>query len=167
VFKFLFGIIVGVVLLPCILLGMAIAGRISVKATAEPPRWERLLGQFALHRAIATQASETKNPYPPTEENLLAGMKYYREGCDGCHGLANKKSEWGAKDFYPRAPQFGFEPTRLTEEQLYFVIKHGIRNTGMGGSSEYTEERLWKLAGFLNHMKSLPPGVAGEWQKQN
>jgi mono/diheme cytochrome c family protein len=164
VFKFLFGVIVGVLLLPCIVIGMTIAGRISVRATAEPPGWERVLAQFLLHRAISAQAGATKNPYAPTEANLLEGLKYYRDGCDGCHGLANKKSEWGAKDFYPRAPQFGFEPTQLTEEQLYYVIKHGIRNTGMGGS---TEERVWKLAGFVSRMKSLPPAVAAEWKKQN
>jgi len=166
--KFLAGLVLGLLLPPAVYISLALAGRLSVVADAEPPGWEKVLASHALQKSIVRQAPEQKNPVPPTEENLLAGMKTFVDGCAGCHGTAAKKSRWGAEEFYPRAPQFGFAPPDLTESQIFWVIKKGIRYSGMGGNGGeggYPDEKIWKMASFLSSLKSLPPKVAEEWQK--
>src|SRR2546430_4502851 len=49
---------------------------------------------------------------------------------------SEKKSIWGTSDFYPRVPQFGFDPPRLPDWQIYWVLKNGIRYR----SEEHTSE---------------------------
>jgi hypothetical protein len=76
----------------------------------------------------------------------------------------------GSEEFYPRVPQFGFEPPEIPEAQIFWVAKNGIRYSGMGGNpveGGYSDEQMWKLATFLSHLKSLPPRVAAEWQKKS
>jgi mono/diheme cytochrome c family protein len=163
--KFLAGLIVGILVTPVAYLTLALTGRLSVAANAEPPRWEKTLAWIALQKSIKRQAPEQKNPIAPTEENLLAGMKLFVDGCAGCHGTASKKSQWGTGNFYPRVPQFGFAPPELTEAQIFWVVKHGIRYSGMGGDDGGKEENMWKLATFLTRLKVLPPRVEAEWQK--
>jgi hypothetical protein len=68
---------------PVLFLALALAGRLSVVADSEPPAWEKTLAQIALAKSISRQAPEQKNPLAPTEENLLAGMKLFLEGCEG------------------------------------------------------------------------------------
>ena len=63
--------------------------------------------------------------------------------------------------FYP-PPEFAHAGTQFTEPELFWIIKHGIRRTAMsayGLPGDYSEEQLWLLADFVEHMKSLPPSV--------
>jgi mono/diheme cytochrome c family protein len=50
-------------------------------------------------------APETKNPLPPNEANLTAGMEIFQSHCAVCHGDINHGSPL-AESLYPRAPQF-------------------------------------------------------------
>ena len=166
--NFLLGLILGILMLPVVVLAMAVTGRLPVVATENPPRWEQALLHFALERSLARQVPDLKNPVAPTEENLLAGMKTFRDGCAGCHGEADKKSRWGTEEFYPRVPQFGFEPTALSDPQIFWVIKNGVRYSGMGGNGGtggYSDEQIWKVASFLSRLNSLPRNVVVEWHK--
>lgn len=164
--KFLLGVLVGIVLPPAIFVFLALTGLLPAAADSAPPSWERTLAWAALQKSIVRQAPQMKNPIAPTEENLLEGMKLFLDGCEGCHGSALKKSRWGTEEFYPRVPQFGFEPPELSEAQIFWVVKKGIRYSGMGGNGGYTDEQMWKLATFLGALKSLPPRVATEWRKK-
>lgn len=164
--KFLLGLLVGIVLPPAILALLALMGRLPVNAKEEPPNWEKRFLQWAVARSIARQAPMTKNPYPATDENMLAGLKEFHDDCDGCHGTGAKKSIWGTSDFYPRVPQFGFDPPRLMDYQIYWVLRNGIRYSGMGGNDPgISEEHAWQLAMFLSRLDSLPPAVQAEWRK--
>lgn len=168
--KFFVGLILGVLATPVIFATLALTGRLAIVANAEPPGWEKTLAWISLQKSIVRQAPEQKNPIVPTEENLLVGMKLFVDGCAGCHGTALKKSQWGTGNFYPRVPQFAFDPPALTEAQIFWVVKNGIRYSGMGGNggeAGYPDEKMWKMASFLGHIKSLPPRVTEEWRKKS
>ena len=165
--NFLLGLLLGILLPPVILTSLALMGRLPINAKDEPPNWEKKLMQAAVARSVARQAPVLKNPYAASDENLLAGMKIFHDDCDGCHGTGEKKSIWGTSDFYPRVPQFGFDPPHLQDWQIYWVLKNGIRYSGMGGNDPgISEEHAWQLAMFLSRLDSLPPAVEAEWRKR-
>src|SRR5258706_8278083 len=87
----------------------------------------------ALMARLAHDAKGMKNPLEPNEATLLAGMKVYRDDCAGCHGGARGESAWGAKNFYPPVPQLVQEGVDLPAPELYLLVKHGVRYTGMAG----------------------------------
>jgi mono/diheme cytochrome c family protein len=165
--KFFLGLVLGIVMPPAILAVLALAGRLSINAKDEPPHWEKQFMQAVVARSVARQAPVLKNPYAATDDNLLAGMKVFHDDCDRCHGTGEKRSSWGINDFYPRVPQFGFDPPRLADWQIYWVVKNGIRYSGMGGNDPgISEEHAWKVALFLSRLDSLPPAVTAEWHKK-
>jgi mono/diheme cytochrome c family protein len=50
-----------------------------------------------------------------------------------------------------------------TEAQLFWIIKHGIRNTGMPAWGELlTDDSIWQLAGLLKNQQDLPPSVKAQ-----
>jgi mono/diheme cytochrome c family protein len=166
--KFLAGLLLGIILLPAVLLLMGVTGHLSIAATGHPPQWEKNLAQYVVEKSIARQAPVLKSPIEPTEENFLAGMKVFQDACNGCHGTASERSAWGTTDFYPRVPQFGFEPPTLADWQIFWVAKNGIRYTGMGGyAPEMSDDHAWKVALFLSRLNSLPPAVAVKWHQKN
>jgi hypothetical protein len=52
-----------------------------------------------------TNGPHLSNPVAATDENLLAGMKIFRDACAGCHGDPSATSDYGAS-FYPHVLQF-------------------------------------------------------------
>ncbi|HKS04420.1 MAG TPA: c-type cytochrome [Chthoniobacterales bacterium] len=136
-----------------------------VSATAVPPQWEFNLAQSTLQASLSRQANGLTNPVSPSEEVLIAGLKSFKMNCAGCHGLPGQPSQWGTRNFYPRAPQFPDDPPHLSAPAMFVAIKHGIRYSGMGGwDGMMADEEIWKVATFLEHIGSLPPEVRKNWK---
>ena len=104
-------------------------------------------------------------PIPVSDETLAAGMKIYRTNCAGCHGVFGQLSKWGANGFYPRVPQFPQTPPSLRSEEMFLIVREGIRYSGMGSwKALMSEEETWKVVLFLSKMQSLPPAVKLQWE---
>ena len=57
----------------------------------------------------------------------------------------------------PQLPQVG---TQYSQPEMYWIIKHGIRNTAMSAyGSFYSDKELWALTTFLRQIDHLPPGM--------
>ena len=162
---FAYGLVVGILLIPLVAIMAYLLGWVSVSATSNPPHWEVFIARTALAASVGRQAAKLQNPTSPTNANLMAGLKYYRDGCAGCHGDVGKPSQWGATGFYPRAPQFDAEPPLKPDWQMFWIVKHGVRYSGMGAWENLASDNdIWKVVTFLNHLKSLPPDVEAAWR---
>src|SRR5947199_168519 len=94
--RFLLGFVLGVLLLPLGALLAAWFGAFSIHANDTAPVWEKALARRALNTAVARKAPKITNPVTPTDDNLLAGMKIFRDGCAGRHGARNNSSDYDA-----------------------------------------------------------------------
>ena len=146
----------------------AISARLGwwpVSATAMPPQWESAFGQVTLQASLSRQARRLTNPMQPSNEVLIAGLKIFKMNCAGCHGSRDQPSQWGTRNFYPRVPQFADNPSHLSAPQMFVAIKYGIRYSGMGAwDGMMSDEEIWKVATFLEHIGSLPPEVQANWK---
>jgi mono/diheme cytochrome c family protein len=164
--KFLAGVFVAVVALPLGIILLARQGFIEIESDVSPPAWEEKLTDMALDARVERQAPEEANPFPPTPQNLMAGMKIYRQNCEGCHGNpAMKSNDYGAS-FYPKAPQFTVGPPGDPDAHLFYVVKHGIRRTAMPSwGKTLTDDQIWKVVAFVRKMKALPASVETDWRR--
>lgn len=163
--KFLLGIGLG---LFAPILGALVGARLgwlSVSATQDPPAWETRLARMAVDASLADSAPRLSNPTGARDEELLEGMKLYRNNCAGCHGDANRPSDWGIRGFYPRVPQFVQSPPRKPDWQMFWIVRHGIRYSGMGAWSGemLSDKQVWEAVTFLSRLDSLPPAVDKAW----
>jgi thiosulfate dehydrogenase len=163
--KLLTGFALGVAFLPILGLIAIHLGLCPVRATATPPAWEHRLAASALRASLARDAVHVASPVPAGDEDLLAGMKLYRNDCAGCHGDFGHPSVWGTAGFYPRVPQFSEQPSPLTPGQMYLVVKRGIRYSGMGAWDRLlADEDIWRVVSFLSRLNALPPSVDAAWR---
>jgi mono/diheme cytochrome c family protein len=163
--RFLVGFLLGVVALPALLVAFGFRGVLPIAATTLPPEWETRVASRSVTASLVREAEWLKNPLPATDETLLAGLKIYRNSCAGCHGDVGQPSRWGARNFYPPAPQFVEKPSTLSAPQMFLAVKHGIRYSGMGGwDGEIPDDDIWRVASFLSRLDSMPPRVAEAWK---
>jgi len=149
------GFVVGVLVL---LLVVAVVGFIVVNlglvdARADiGPTWYDPLLAHAMDASTARHAPKLTNPLPPSPEVLNDGKKAYSISCAICHGSAEKpQSEIG--ELNPPAPEFfGGDPAGMPENQNFYIIKHGIRMTGMPAwEKKMSDEDIWKIVMYLSH----------------
>jgi mono/diheme cytochrome c family protein len=175
--KLFVGFLLGVLALPLALIIVGRLGFLPVNSNTLPARWESAFAQMALDSSAARHAPQIPNPIAPTEENLTAGMKLFQNDCAGCHGTPNSAPENEANvTLYPPAPQFALHPPTKPDYQLFWIVRGGVRYTGMfswGGQfapdasgHDPSDEKIWTAVTFLTHLNSLPPSVNAEWHKK-
>jgi mono/diheme cytochrome c family protein len=163
--KFFIGFLTAAVLISLALFCYVRFGFVDPRADIDPGSMEMRIAMPALDASVDRRAPDTKNPVQPTEENLQSGMKIYQSTCSGCHGDISHPHAAFGDSFYPRAPQFVEDAPDMTDSQNFYIIKHGVRLSGMpawGKTLEDTE--IWNVTTFLSNMNKLPPRVSDRWK---
>jgi mono/diheme cytochrome c family protein len=96
---------------------------------------------------------------------LRESIKLYREHCAACHGDPAAPERILGQSFYPPAPQFMTDMPDMPANQNFYIIKHGIRMTGMPAWGKLlSDDQIWRLTTFLSEMGKLPPSINQEWE---
>jgi mono/diheme cytochrome c family protein len=158
--RFVAGFLTGVLGLVLVVLICLRFGFADVRADATIAAWLTAWLNASAHASVARQASSLPAFAPATDVNVIAGGKLYLSDCVGCHGEPDKApSDFGAT-FYPAAPQLALEGTRYSEQQVFWIAKHGVRRTGMSAQADsYSDEQLRLLAAFIARMPRLSPNI--------
>jgi len=165
--NFLLGVVLTLLILAIAGAGVVLLGLSPTQADSAPPRWEMHIMHTALDHAIERNAPRVNNPIPPTDQNLIDGMKTYVMACAECHGGLDRKRSEMAHSFYPPAPSLILHPLDDPEWQVFYVVRTGIRNTAMPAwSKTMSEADMWKVTSFLTRIDKLPSAVQDYWQKQ-
>jgi len=158
--NFLFGVIftlVAVALAACLYVRFGFG---EVRGDTPVSSFETRLMLPGVHASIRREAPEMANPVAPTDENLIKGGKLYADACEGCHGTPGKP--FGAKGIplIPAPPEFPIVGTELSEAQVFWVAKHGIRRTGMFANGAFAkDDDLWAIAAYIKRMGTVSQTV--------
>jgi mono/diheme cytochrome c family protein len=164
--NFILGIVIAILVLLIGTLGLALLGFLPTRADSAPPQMERHIAMSALDNSVERHAPRVNNPVPPTDENLIAGLKLYTMNCAGCHGGIDRQPSALEKSFYPPPPNLILHPPDDPEWHVFYVIRTGVRYTGMPAwDKTLSEPDLWKLTAFLTRIEKLPPAVQDYWKK--
>jgi mono/diheme cytochrome c family protein len=105
------------------------------------------------------------SPIPPTDDNLIDGMKLYTMNCSLCHGTLDNKPSQLEKALYPPVPQVILDPLDDPEWHIFYAIRTGVRYTGMPAwGKALSDQDIWKLTMFLSRIQKLPPKVQDYWK---
>jgi mono/diheme cytochrome c family protein len=158
--KFLLGVLVGIAVPVVGVFSYLRLGMAEVRADIPPARWETHLMNSGVQASLRRKAPDVPNPLLPTDENLIAGGKLYLNACSGCHGRPGKPFGGKGPILYPPIPELPVIGTELSEAQIFWVAKHGIRRSGMFANGVWaSDENLWTVAAYIKRMNSLPPAV--------
>jgi mono/diheme cytochrome c family protein len=166
--NFILGMVVAVLVLLIVGVGFALLGFMPTNANAVPPKLERQIAMSALDAAMERHAPRVNNPVPPTDDNLIAGIKIYVMNCAECHGGLDRKPVPQGLSMYPPAPNLLSDPPDDPEWHIFYAIRTGVRYTGMPAwDKTLSESDLWKVTAFLSRMNKLPPAVQDYWKKSS
>jgi len=165
--RILLGVVLGVILVPLVILGWFVFGKVPV-AVADPPLpQERLITSVPLNARIDRELIKTP-PIQPDGDNLVAGAQIYADQCAACHGLPAKPSSFGAHMF-PDAPPLwqkhhNGNVVGVSDDppgETYWKVANGIRLSGMPSFNKVlTDTEMWQVSLLMaNADKPLPPAA--------
>lgn len=160
---FVFGALTAYGLPLVVLLSVARLGVVPVQADVAPGRLEAGLLGSVLHASVARHAPRNDNPLPASKENLIAGAMLYRQMCSRCHGVSKESGNTFGDSFYPPAPHLPTHRTAYRDSEMFWIVKHGIRNTAMPAlGSLLSDDDIWQVVTLLRNFDSLPDPVTAE-----
>jgi mono/diheme cytochrome c family protein len=160
--RFLFGLLIGVCLLPAAGYLFVISGRMPVATHGNPLPFEKFLARKAQHAAYDPEAGKP-SPVSADELNLLAGARVYQAQCAVCHGVLGHPASAIARGMFPLPPQLLPPKKGVTDDlvgETYWKVKNGLRLTGMPGfGSSLSDTEIWQVSVLLQGANKLPPSV--------
>ena len=152
-----------VVLLVLALLGGGLAAYSIASrglGTRTTPSWiEATLAKTMRSWATPSRMRNTKNPVQASPEVMDEALAHFADHCAGCHGNDGSGQTEIGRSFYPPAPDMRAAPTQtLTDGEIFSIIEHGIRMTGMpawGTGTPEGEHQSWALVHFIRRLPSL------------
>jgi mono/diheme cytochrome c family protein len=131
--------------------------------------------------AVPSEARVVSNPVPASPDVLRDGMAHFADHCATCHANNGSGDTSIGRGLYPKAPDMRLAATQdLTDGELFYIIEHGVRFTGMpawGDGTPETATGSWHLVHFIRRlpqlteqeladMKALNPKSPEEWREE-
>jgi len=151
-------------LLSAVLLAAVVAaafiysGIFNVAAT--DPHWTatRWMFEQARIRSIRTHASGIVMPKGyDTDDKLVGAVGHFSEHCAICHGGPGIKRNDIGEGMYPKPPDLTNVSARYAPGELFWILKNGIKMTGMPSMASDGDEMLWATVALLQKLPRLSP----------
>jgi mono/diheme cytochrome c family protein/catechol 2,3-dioxygenase-like lactoylglutathione lyase family enzyme len=132
-------------------LGLAAFCVIDLSAEANPSWAERRLAFGLLEARIVMHGI----PAPPPSDTSgdVRSAQVYQQRCAFCHGGIDGSAAGFAQALSPRPPQFVVDRPRASVPIDAYIIKHGIRWTGMPAFKSMSDADAWRLAAYVHHVR--------------
>src|SRR5262245_10830188 len=109
------------------------------------------------NRAITVRAVGIDVPPLSEPEKISKGALDYSEMCIQCHLAPGEKESELRQGLYPQPPDLT-ERVQISQAEMFWVIKHGIKMTGMPAwGLTHDDERIWNIVAFIQELPGLTP----------
>lgn len=114
--------------------------------------------EFSMHRSVATYAAGTVVPALDDPAMVLKGAGQYEIGCRACHGSPSVPTSRLASAMLPVPPYLPRVVGDWSDAELFEVVKHGIKFTGMPAwPSQRRDDEVWAMVAFLRALPAMRP----------
>ena len=131
----------------------------NISALPKPGGFETSIATPLRNWLIRRAASGPIPPAPPaTPEAISQGANMFGMACATCHGQGGRHPTAVGGGLYPRAADLASPAVQeLSDRELFWVIKNGIRMTGMPGFGRtLTNNEIWQLVDFVRSLPNQP-----------
>ena len=135
---------------------LAASGVIPIKASSGHWAVTRWFLQFSKQRSFSTHSIGTEVPPLDDARLVLQGAGAYETNCSACHGSPLLPDPRVAQHMTPRPP---YLPTTLhnwDDAELFYIVKHGIKFTGMPAwPARQRDDEVWAVVAFIRRLPDL------------
>lgn len=136
----------------------AYSGLVNVAAVGKEGNISKWFLTSVRDKSIGSRSGDIAVP-ALTDSSLLAkGFDYYNEMCVTCHGAPGHEPDELAQGLNPPAPLFAHTPSTRSAAETFWIIKNGIKMTGMAAfGPTHSDSLIWGMAAVVRQLASMTP----------
>lgn len=127
----------------------------NIAAVGGPGPTETAVANSARRWYVSRAARTVPSPdIPNNAANVSAGDSLYSMECGSCHGADGRTPAPIGQAMYPRVPSLSSAAVqKLSDKELFWIIKNGIRLSGMPGFQHINSDReLWQITYYVRSL---------------
>lgn len=134
-----------------------LAGIYNVAASSRHFAITDYLLKLVLHRSIATYSLGI-DPLPLDRPGMAElGARHFAAGCQPCHAGPDRAQSPIAAGMYPPAPALGDIVGRWDDAELFWIVRHGLKFTGMPQwPGDGRDDEVWPVVAFMRQLPDMP-----------
>jgi cytochrome c553 len=111
---------------------------------------------FGMRNSVARRAMLIEVPALDDPDLVKLGAGHFHGGCAFCHGAPGSSVSPIARHMLPPPPDLARAMRSWTDQELFWIVQHGIKYTGMPGwvALERADE-IWAVVAFLRRLPQL------------
>jgi mono/diheme cytochrome c family protein len=164
----LIGIVLGVaVVVPIGVYAFVKSGIYDVGASRRHTRFTEWITHDTMINSVGARARGITPPAWTSSAQLVAGYCAYETHCVACHGADAVAREPWVGGMEPQPPYLLDVTREFTPSQLFWIVKNGIKMTGMPGwGSSMSDRDIWNTVAWIEQTKKLPPQTYLRWRSE-
>jgi hypothetical protein len=130
----------------------------SYNIGASSPHWPLTEWVMATARDRSIQTHARGISVPPGFDDparLALGVEHFAAHCAVCHGAPGVPKGDIALGLYPASPNLADPGTTRPPADQFWILKHGIKMTGMPAWSDHGDDELWATVAFLQKLPAM------------
>lgn len=149
-------VLVGALLTLIAMAVIAISGVYNVAASSGHWVITDKLIRFAVRRSIVIRSLSIDAPDLSNEGLVRLGAAHYELACATCHGSPAEDSSRIVHGMLPRPPSLQNTAIEWTPEQLFWIIRNGLKLTAMPAWSDLRrDDEVWAVVAFLQRLPDM------------
>ncbi|WFP62172.1 c-type cytochrome [Mesorhizobium sp. WSM4904] len=149
-------VVFGAIGLPVVILLGAWIGFFNVGASSGHWKVTAWFLQLAMRSAVRTYALAVDAPKTLDRRGLPAAAGHFARACAICHGAPGELRSPAVLRMLPQPPDLALTVGDWTDAQLFRIVKHGIRFTGMPAwPARDRDDEVWAMVAFLRELPKL------------
>lgn len=113
---------------------------------------------FAMQSSVRTYALPVEAPQQLPSEGIQPAAGHFERGCAICHGSPAAERSPAVMEMLPHPPDLAgvLGGDKWTDEQLFRIVKKGVRFTGMPAwPTQDRDDEVWEMVAFLRSYPDL------------
>jgi cytochrome c553 len=112
--------------------------------------------EFGMKNSVRRRAW-TITPPPLDDPDLVTlGAAHFHRACAHCHGAPGMRGDLTAQRALPPPPDLRHVSREWTDNELFWIVKHGIKYTGMPAwVALERDDEIWPVVAFLKKLRDL------------
>jgi mono/diheme cytochrome c family protein len=89
------------------------------------------------------------------QDRILAGTVHFATHCATCHSAPGVNADDLAEGMYPKPPELTDASRMWQPRELFWIVKRGIKMSGMPSWADHGDDQLWNSVAFLRKLPDL------------
>ena len=115
---------------------------------------------WTMRNSVRTYAAVTAPDDPKANEGLVSAAGLFKASCASCHGAPGVRPLPVMQAATPPAPDLSVNAREWTDKQIFWILKHGVKYTGMPGwAARDRDDEVRRMVAFVRLLPEMTPAT--------